>query len=216
MSKTKQTSLLQYSRWEANPHYYDYMNIIRLEQNKGGLCLGGGQCIHLDCGINWSNTFEKVSPKNPPIYDYTKSVCVEKGVFKYTINEDKKDPLFYREIKYEIYKGLYQFEASYSGFFLQRQKLVFEENPMPDACVVSLFTMLNSPNVFKVEEYYGDKDESLKGFNLEYYDKLDQSWRSRKKLQRDKVIPYDNYRDKRPKFQQIKSLYLPKYFPNEI
>lgn len=215
MCDKKQTSLLQDSHWNANPHYYDYINNIMLGVDYGEVCLGGGQCIHLDCSIDWSNTFEKVLYKKPPIYDYTNSVCVEKGVFKYTM-DDKEDKLFYREIKYKIYKGLYQFEASYSGFFLQKQKLVFEENPMPDARVVSLFTMLNSPNLFKVHEYFKNKDEHPKGFNLEYYEKLKQLARSRIKLKKEKMIPHDSYHDERPGFQQLRCLYLPKYFPNEI
>ena len=91
MTELKQTSLLENSSWNANPDYYDYINNIMLRIDYGKLCLGGGQCIHLDCSINWSNTFEKVPHKEPPIYDYTKSICVEKGVFEYTLNEDEKD-----------------------------------------------------------------------------------------------------------------------------
>ena len=213
------TSLLRDSHWNANPNYYDYINNIILGKDYGEMCLGGGQCIHLDCSIKWSTFFKKVPYKKPPIYDYTKSICVEKGIFMYKIDDsvdDKKENVFYREIKYNIYKGFYKFEAAYTGFFLQRQKLVFEENPMPDARVVSLFTFLNSSNVFKVVEYFGKKVENSKGFNLEYYDKLKQSAESRRKFQKEKMIIYDSYHDKRPRFQQIKCLYISKYFPNEI
>jgi len=210
--KKQDMSILLDHIWEAGLQYYD--NLDRLDFTHSFM-MGGAQRMEFQCKV----TCKVVSFTNPnkDLCDPYLSTLIEEGIVrikysKYTgaLTWEYASPNFddfdVRYLHYKIYRGNFLITEPFDDMLTPCFKLVFQENPLWPCQEDCKYHDLHKP-----QPYYSTQEEwtatNKHWFKIPRY--------KYKRNNQQNPTPYLDEQE-RSKWLDLRSTYVPKYFPLEI